>query len=61
MTTLDDIYAALLTSDAADIPAIKKYVIWVAARRRIQNYFYLQAHWVQRPELERPATSAHWI
>jgi hypothetical protein len=66
MTILDEIYAALLASDSADLPAIKKYVTWVQFRRRVNNHFYTRAHWIQRPAIDlcRPASfrgSAHWI
>ena len=56
-----EIYEAIEEADPRDLPVIKKYICWVAFRRRMHNQFYLQAHWVQKPIPQLSMPRAHWI
>jgi len=53
--TVEEIFAALLVAHPSDYPAIRKYVAWVAFRRRMYNEFYLSPHWV------RAERQCHWV
>jgi hypothetical protein len=52
---IDDIFTALLLSDSADIPIIKKYVAFLRFRRRMYEGFYPSQHWVM------PEKKYHWV
>ena len=58
MDLLNQLYQALRESDPADLPMIRNYIAWVRVRRQVHHFFYLRAHWVQRPQ--SPAR-AHWL
>ena len=67
----NEIHDALNKTDPADIHNIKRYVAWVAFRRRMHNQFYFLAHWVISPapilEIEGQGRSIprskqyHWV
>ncbi len=58
------IYQALLNMHADDLTVIRQYVRWVKFRRRMHNFFYAPAHWVNRRavlSLGEGRTQVHWV
>lgn len=46
MNIIDEIITALLLLGPEDLEMAKRYLKWIKARRRINDRFYLAAHWV---------------
>ena len=70
--SIEDIIAALQSSDRADLATIRTYIDWIKIRRRVHRRFYFRAHWIYHqkapPILEGPrpvfrthAGNAHWL
>lgn len=53
--TIAEILRALHDSHPDDLRVIRRYVAWVAFRRRMHNEFYPAVHWVS------PSQAYHWI
>lgn len=56
MTLIEEIYAALLLARPDDLSEVEKYIRWISIRRRINQRFYFQAHWISQQSVR-----AHWI
>jgi hypothetical protein len=56
--TNQEIIAALLKASRSDLRNIRLYMDWIRLRRRVNNHFYRQAHWIQEPSCAR---RAHWV
>jgi hypothetical protein len=54
--TIEEIVTALRQTHRADISIIKKYIAWVAFRRRMNDQFFPAVHWVTGARV-----SYHWI
>ena len=53
--SMDEIIAALLKTHRADLLNIRRYIAWMKIRRKVNNHFYLSAHWVGSGKKH------HWI
>jgi hypothetical protein len=56
MNLTEEIVATLALLGMDDIELAKKYLDWIAVRRKINRRFYFAAHWI-----ERPKQNYHWL
>jgi hypothetical protein len=57
----EDIIAALASAHPADLVNIRHYIAWIKIRRRVNNHFYFQAHWITRPASQLQECRVHWV
>lgn len=56
---MNELRCAMQEAHMGDLPAIKQYIVWLRFRRRINHYFYFDAHWIQSVHLGAP--QQHWV